>query len=134
MNEEIAALEAIDLHQLREIWRAKFGPPPKLRSPELLRLNIAWRFQAARHGGLDAETRRRLRAAGGGEPVDRLQPGTKLIKEWQGRRHEVVVLEKGYRYAGKTHRSLSAIARSIAGSRWNGPRFFGLRTEERASA
>jgi hypothetical protein len=60
-------------------------------------------------------------------PVRVLKPGTRLLREWQGVTHEVIVLEDGVLFRGKRHRSLSEVARAITGSRWSGPRFFGLR-------
>ena len=129
VDADVAALEEMDLQALRRVWAARYGGAPKLRSPDLLRRNLAWRMQAEVHGGLDPETRRRLKAVGGGGTGEGLQPGTKLTREWQGERHEVLVLDQGYSYAGKRYASLSEIARIIAGSRWNGPRFFGLRAE-----
>jgi len=54
------------------------------------------------------------------------RPGTRLVREWQGRVHEVVVLDEGFLWSGKRHGSLSEIARAITGTRWSGPRFFGL--------
>lgn len=129
---EVTALEAMSLEQLRDVWRRKVGPAPKLRSPQLLRLSLAWRIQAAAFGGLDAETKRRLRRGGAGAAAaDRLQPGTVLIREWLGDRHQVTVVEGGFRYGETTYKSLSEIARLITGTRWNGPRFFGLRVEGR---
>lgn len=125
---EVAALEAMGLEELRAVWRGRYGQPPKLRSPRMLRLNLAWRLQADAFGGLDAETKRRLRRGGaGGTAADQLQPGVRLIREWKGVPHEVVVEEGGFRYQGKAWKSLSEIARHISGTRWNGPRFFGLR-------
>ena len=127
---EVARLEALDLEGLRAVWKTRYGPPPKLRSPRLLRLNLAWRIQAEAFGGLDAETKRRLRRGGAGaSAADRLQPGVRLTREWKGVPHEVVVEEGGFRYDGRIWKSLSEIARHISGSRWNGPRFFGLRAE-----
>lgn len=127
---EVVELEAMGLEDLRAVWRSRYGMPPKLRSPQLLRLNLAWRIQADAFGGLDAETKRRLRRGGAGAAAaDRLQPGVKLIREWKGVPHEVVVEEGGFRYDGRVWKSLSEIARHISGARWNGPRFFGLRTE-----
>ena len=127
---EVTALEAMGLDELRAVWRSRYGAPPKLRSVQLLRLNLAWRIQADAFGGLDAETKRRLRRGGAGAAAaDRLQPGVRLIREWQGAPHEVVVEEGGFRYDGRVWRSLSEIARHISGARWNGPRFFGLRPE-----
>jgi hypothetical protein len=119
----------MDLQGLRSVWRERLGPPPKLRSPELVRLSLMWRLQADHHGGLDADVRARLRGRGGGRESD-LAPGVKLVREWNGHRHEVTVVDGGYAYGGKTWKSLSSIARSIAGARWNGPRFFGLRGGE----
>lgn len=127
---EVAGLSAMRLEELRAVWRSRYGQPPKLRSPQLLRLNLAWRIQADAFGGLDAETKRRLRRGGAGAAAaDRLQPGVRLIREWKGTPHEVVVEEGGFRYDGRIWKSLSEIARYISGARWNGPRFFGLRDE-----
>lgn len=93
-------------------------------------MNLAWQIQADAFGGLDAETKRRLRRGGAGATAaDSLQPGVRLTREWQGVSHEVVVEEGGFSYEGRTWKSLSEIARHISGTRWNGPRFFGLRTE-----
>lgn len=133
---EVAGLEAMGLEGLRAVWKARYGPPPKLRAPRLLRLNLAWRIQAEAFGGLDAETKRRLRRGGAGaSAADRLQPGVRLTREWKGVPHEVVVEEGGFRYDGRSWKSLSEIARHISGSRWNGPRFFGLRADiDRAKA
>jgi len=85
-------------------------------------------------GGLDRATRRKLEratvdlAAGKAlaRPVPKSQPGTRLLREWQGVVHEVIVLEHSVLYRGKNWPSLSAVARAITGARWSGPRFFGL--------
>jgi len=133
---EVASLTTLGLEDLRAIWRDRYGVPPKLRSPQLLRLDLAWRIQAEAFGGLDAETMRLLRRGGAGAAAaDSLQPGVRLTREWKGVPHEVVVEEGGFHYEGRTWKSLSEIARHISGSRWNGPRFFGLRVEaDRAKA
>ena len=130
---QVIALEPLDLFQLREVWRARYGCPPKLRSADLLRLCLAWRIQAAAFGGLDAATRQKLRrGAGAGDAADRLEPGVRLLREWRGDRHEVVVGEDGaFIYQGARYASLSVIARRITGGRINGPRFFGLRADTR---
>jgi len=128
VSREVQALERMDLEGLRAVWRARFGSPPKLRSVPFLRLSLAWRIQAAAYGGLDAETRQRLKRRGQVQAEGlSLGTGARLRREWQGRIIEVEVEEKGFRFEGKTYRSLSAIATKVAGSRWNGPRFFGLR-------
>ena len=124
----LADLEAADLARLREIWRARWGPPPPLRSVGLLRLMLAWRIQAEAFGGLDRKTRRALAARGTILPDGRdLGDGTILRRRWQGRTVEVVVGRDGFRWDGRDWQSLSAIAREITGTRQNGPRFFGLR-------
>ena len=127
ITEEVRAVEALDLHGLRDEWRKRYGQPPKMRSRELLARLLAWRIQAEAFGGLDAATIRLLTSDNPPPPKPTLAPGTRLSRDWQGRRHEVDVLEEGFRYAGSDYRSLSQIAREITGTRWNGLRFFGLR-------
>lgn len=127
VTQEVRALEALDLHGLRDEWRTRYGDPPKMRSKELLARLLAWRIQADAFGGLDAATIRLLKSDRLPPPKPSLAPGTRLTREWQGRRHEVDVLDKGFRYDGTDYRSLSEIARAITGTRWNGLRFFGLR-------
>jgi hypothetical protein len=128
---EIEALASLDLIALRSLWQDRIGEPPKLRSPELLRHLLAWHLQVEAFGDLDRETRRRLRARG---PVEaeghHLGLGAILRRNWQGRRIEVVVESDGFRWEGRVFASLSSVARAATGTRWNGPRFFGLRTGE----
>jgi hypothetical protein len=133
-TEEVRALARLDLEGLRSEWRARFGEAPTLRSADLLRRNIAWRIQAEAHGGLDPQTRQKLLSKG--TPTFGSQPsaGTRLAREWKGVRHEVEVRPDGVRYRGQTYSSLSQVARAITGSRWNGPRFFGLRPGEKETA
>lgn len=130
LEEEIRALESLGLDALRAVWAAQGGPTPKLRSTELLRLMLAWRLQAASLGGLDQKTRRTLSRSGPVAPEgSALGHGAVLRRDWQGRQIEVVVTEGGFRWEDKTYPSLSAIARAATGTRWNGPRFFGLRAD-----
>ena len=125
---EVEALEGLDLDGLRAAWHAHYGAPPSLRSIELLRLALAWRLQAEAYGGLDRETRRRLKRRGAIEAEGlALGVGARLRREWQGRIIEVEVEPSGFRWQGTLYPSLSAVATAIAGTRWNGPRFFGLR-------
>lgn len=129
VTDEIRALTRLDLEGLRAAWRLRYGAPPTLRSPELLRRMLAWRIQVAAFGGLDADIRRRLKQGCPLKPaMPAPSPGTKLSREWQGAVHEVSVLPDGFSYNGQQFSSLSQIARAITGARWNGPRFFGLRT------
>jgi hypothetical protein len=92
---------------------------------------IAYDIQVRAFGGLSARTIRALRAAARADSRPALNGlpgcGTRLVREWNGVLHEVEVLEDGYLWRGKRHRSLSAIARAITGTKWSGPRFFGLK-------
>lgn len=128
MTQEVAALTSLDLEGLRAVWRARYGSPPALRSVELLRLMLAWRIQAEELGGLDLRTRRQLKRRGAIDAEGlTLGPGARLRREWQGNIVEVEVEEGGFRWQGTLYPSLSAAATAITGTRWNGPRFFGLR-------
>ena len=124
---EVRALETLDLRGLRDEWRRRYGDPPKMRSRELLARLLAWRIQADAFGGLEATTIRLLKSDNLPPPRPSLTPGPRITRDWQGRRHDVDVLEEGFRYAGAEYRSLSQVARVITGTRWNGLRFFGLR-------
>ena len=131
ITEEVRTMERLDLEGLRAEWRRRgYGQTPKLRSPELLRRMLAWRIQAAVFGGLDPDTRRKLKSEGAPRPALELTPGTRLTREWKGRPCEVLVQEDGFLFAGGRYRSLSEVATAITGTRWNGPRFFGLRKQE----
>ena len=125
---EVERIAALDLEGLRREWRLRSGPPPALRSVPILRMVLAWRIQAEVMGGLDGASRRALARKGklGAEGLD-LGIGARLTRQWQGREHEVIVAPDGFRWEGQTFKSLSAVATAIAGSKWNGPRFFGLR-------
>lgn len=125
--EEVGALLAMDLEGLRAEWRRLYGPPPKLRSVDLLRRILAWKLQADRLGGIDRKLRKALAARPRKAPSPRLSNGARISREWQGRRYDVEQTADGFAYQGKTYGSLSEVAREITGSRWNGPRFFGLR-------
>ena len=128
VDRDVQALEALDLRGLRAVWTSRFGRAPKLRSVELLRLMLAWRLQAKARGGLDVATRRLLDGRGPVAPEGRsLGLGAVLRRPWQGRTIEVIVEADGFRFDGTLHPSLSAIALAVTGTRWNGPRFFGLR-------
>jgi hypothetical protein len=133
-EDEVAALASLDLEGLRTTWRHRFGEPPPLRSVELLALLLAWRIQAGQQGGLDVGTRAVLKRSGPvkAEGLD-IGVGAVLRREWKGRIVEVLVEADGFRWEGQSYASLSAAATAIAGTRWNGPRFFGLRPAARAS-
>ena len=131
-GEEVRALAPLDLEGLRARWRRQFGPPPRLRSVDLLRLMLAWRIQAEAQGGLDLATRRALQRKTSGIAEGQSHGhGAVLRRIWQGRVIEATVEAEGFRFEGRLYRSLSAIALTVTGTRWNGPRFFGLRQEPR---
>jgi len=126
--EEVRALERLDLEGLRAEWRRRYGPPPKVRSPELVLLSLAWRIQSEALGGLDVVTRRRLRQSPGAPArSDHLGVGARITREWRGVNHEVVRVVDGFRWNGMVYSSLSAVAKAISGVKRNGPQFFGLR-------
>lgn len=134
---QIAGLHSLDHGQLKDLWREYFGAePPGYRRGFLIKA-LAYRIQELTYGGLPKEVREDLDARineeapkdkrRNGAPKDRPVAGTRLIREWQGVEHQVTVLTDGFEYQGRKYKSLSAIARAIAGTRWNGPLFFGLR-------
>jgi hypothetical protein len=133
-TEVVRGFEAMGLDDLRTQWRARYGAPPTLRSVDQLRRMLAWRVQADALGGLERKLVRDIlhQAA---RPNRRKVPapvGSRISREWQGRAYEVLVVDGGYMMDGVAYDSLSAIAREITGSRWNGPKFFGLRQEVQA--
>ena len=128
MTNALTELPALDRKDLVERWQAVFGrPAPRYCHVDLLRAALAWEIQAE-EAGLTKASRRRivlaLRRPGGSVAPS---VGTQLLREWNGRTHRVTVLDRGFDYRGSTYRSLSAIAHAITGTRWSGPRFFGLR-------
>lgn len=129
------SFERMTLEALRVEWRRRYGAPPKLRSVDLLRHLLAWRVQAQALGGLEARLVREIRAAGKARGPRRpvIDPGTRLAREWQGQLYEVEVAQCGCVHQGRAYKSLSAVARAITGTRWNGPRFFGLRNAGEAA-
>ncbi len=128
LEEELSALLELDLQGLRSFWSSRYGDPPRHRSTDLLRRQLAWAMQAAVYGGLDPEVRAALtEPAKKPSPSQAFEVGTRITREWQGHRHVVLVTAQGFEHQGAVHASLSEVARKITGVRWNGPRFFGLR-------
>ena len=135
LSTQIAALNGMSAQQLRDEWRRLYrGQPPRL-SRDLRIRTIAYRMQELAYGGLSKATQRKL-AALTRELRDKgsvvvtpdlsLRPGARLVREWRGRMHTVVVTEDGFEYGGKAFPSLTKIAHAITGAHWSGPRFFGL--------
>lgn len=136
LTAEIFQLDGLGLAALRDLWRVRLGAPPRFASTELTRLWLAWELQAKVRGGYDLTTRRRLKQLSKSSKADATptsaalgasKPGTVLTREWGGVTHRVMVLEEGFAWGGQNYRSLSEIATRISGTRWSGPRFFGLK-------
>ncbi len=132
------ALKAATTPALKQQWRELFGAEPPPYSRKFLESRLAYRIQELAYGGLRPETVQRLEALG--EQIDgknvtlrrvrreqRPIAGTRLLREWQGVEHVVTVQRDGFEWQGRPYQSLSAIARAITGTRWNGWTFFGLR-------
>ena len=142
VEDEIAHLRGLDLRGLRARWQSVFGGSAPAHLPKhLLLAIIAYRLQADRFGDLDHETRLVLDRTGVKESgaatsarlmtLDmkrtELMPGTVLVREWDRKSQRVMVMANGFAWNGQTYDSLSKVALAITGTKWNGPRFFGLR-------
>jgi hypothetical protein len=137
---ELAALPSFDRQQLLQHWRTLYGvnAPVKI-SQQLLIRAIAYKLQEQVLGGLKPATRKLLAAVleGNGKQAitsAAIKPGTRLIREWHGRIHEVIIAESRVEYDGKSYRSLSEVAHVITGVKWSGPAFFGLKAKKGAMA
>ncbi len=124
----LADLARLPRADLADRWAAEFGhPPPPRVHRSLLAGALAWQLQMrAQSIWMPAKIRKMLDQASGGKLV--AQPGTRLVREWQGRIYQVTVLASGFEYDGRTYASLTAIAREITSISWSGPRFFGLKS------
>ena len=145
VEDEIAHLRRLDLKGLRARWQSLFQrPPPSHLGRHLLFSIIAYRTQADRFGDLDRETKQLLgrtgamesgsgisaRLMGFDQKRTDLTAGTVLVREWNQRSQRVMVMAEGFAWNGQTYESLSKVAFAITGTRWNGPRFFGLRDKQ----
>lgn len=141
----LAALKNMTVNELKAEWQALFDAPAPNNSRTFLESRLAYRIQELTYGGPDKQTRRLLdlladevegtltRKAQIADPRNPVV-GTKLIREWDGIAHTVTVLKDGFEWGGQRYKSLSAVARAITGTRWNGYRFFGLRERKRGEA
>jgi hypothetical protein len=138
---QLAMLQTMELDQLREKWLDLFGAPPPDYKRQFLIKRLAWRIQELFYGGLSEPAKERLRQAAQDDPVatvkrnipqerkseSPLLTGTRFVRIWNGESHEVSVQEGGFDYRGRLFASLSAVAREITGTRWNGKIFFGMK-------
>jgi hypothetical protein len=149
IGDEIAHLRGLDLKGLRSRWQSVFQrPPPEHLPRHLLVAIIAYRIQADRFGDLDYENGQVLdrtdsneigssvsaRLVNFDQKRTELTPGTVLVREWDRHSQRVMVMADGFAWNGQTYDSLSKVAFAITGTKWNGPRFFGLREKEDRSA
>jgi hypothetical protein len=150
VERELVALDALDAPALREKWKQLYrrDPPPRIRA-RLLKLGVAYRIQELALGGLKSETvrllrklaaelraERRSKLTGSAENAavphamsvaPRFSPGTQLMRSWNGSTQIIEVTTDGYVWRGSTYRTLSAVAQAITGTKWSGPKFFGLK-------
>jgi hypothetical protein len=138
---QMALLQSMSLEQLREKWLDLYGEEPPQYKKQFLIKRLAYRIQELFYGGLSEQANVHLQQAAKEDPVatvnrripeerksnEAILPGTRLVRVWNDRRYEVIVLADGYEFEGRTFRSLSAVAREITGTRWNGKVFFGLK-------
>lgn len=140
MLAQLAALKGAPASVLKDRWRELFDREPPPYNRRFLESRLAYRIQELAYGGLSRDTERRLRMLadlvgdgkkGTGKAIERDRPvsGTRLIREWKGVDHVVTVRDQDYEYQGRPFKSLSAIARAITGTRWNGLVFFGLKSQ-----
>jgi hypothetical protein len=127
---EVASLRGLSRVDLVERWAALHGSPPiKTMTEDLLARGIAYEMQVRQLGGLTPPEMKALGALAQGRPkpsLGAIKAGTRLYRSWRGVTQEVLVLESGYSWRSKSYASLSQVARAITGTRWSGPRFFGL--------
>lgn len=144
VSARLQELDQMDYAALRSAWQRLYRTqPPKRVTRNLLMLGIAWKIQEQAYGGHSAATKRRLADLAktlerDGDVtrnrVARLKPGAKLVREWRGESHVVIVREDGFEWKDRLWRSLSAIAREITGVHWSGPRFFGMTERAKGTA
>jgi hypothetical protein len=130
VEHQLAQLPNMSRLELRLLWKQLFDlePSPMLRREVLMPI-LAYRIQENAYGGLKESTARKLRelALAGGGPTVRPRTGTRYVREYGGKLHEVALLDDGYEHEGATYRSLTEIAKVITGAKWSGPAFFGLK-------
>ena len=136
LNDELAALTSMSPRELRHTWRRVHKSEPPDSGPSFLALGIAHRLQARYQRDLEPAIAREIAQLGAvlerngtlsSDPAATIKPGTRLVREWHGTTHQVMIMDGDYLYRDQRYQSLSRIAREITGVTWSGPRFFGLR-------
>jgi hypothetical protein len=133
-TDRLSSIESASRTELNALFEAEFGGVPAPRaSLEFMRQNLAWAAQARADQQNPRKQREKLiraltRGQNGGKRGDSpYRPGTRLVREWRGKVYEVTVMDKGYAWEGRPYPNLSRIATEITGTKWSGPRFFGLK-------
>jgi hypothetical protein len=134
---QVSALPSKSAAELKQMWRELYDREPPAYNRQFLIKRLAYRIQELAYGGLSARAEVKLKALAEEEEarlkgkaprrIARPIADTRLVREWKGVEHHVTVLDDGFEYQGRKYTSLSAIARAITGTRWNGPAYFGLR-------
>ncbi len=131
---QVMSLPGMEYQELKKLWDNCFTDPPQSKNKAFMVRKLAWRIQELAYGGLPTETQEQIKTLQKKEKViprtraTTLPPiGTQLIREHKGEEHRVMVLADGFEYRNCKYKSLSEIATKIAGTRWSGPRFFGLK-------
>lgn len=133
LENELLALESMPRAELREAWIQQLRSTPPNVSAGLLRLALAHHLQSKVMGGITKAMERKLQEIADCGAAQRVTPGTRFVREWRGKVHVVTFSDYGrYRWQGRDWNSLSEIARTITGTRWSGPAFFGTKTQKRA--
>ena len=137
---QVSALPGKSAAELKQMWRDLYDREPPAYNRQFLIKRLAYRLQELAYGGLSARAEAKLKALAEEEEkrlkgkaprrIARPIAGTRLVREWKGVEHHVTVLDDGFEYRGRRYTSLSAIARAITGTRWNGPMFFGMRSSK----
>jgi hypothetical protein len=136
LKAELNRIAGMNINELRSLWREREGrEAPSGFSKDLLGRALAYAVQEEQLGGLSKELKKLLVSPDAQvEPPRRIKAGSVIVREYAGARHEVFVVADGFSWQGRTYPSLSAIAKEITGTRWNGPRFFGLRDHQERPA
>jgi hypothetical protein len=131
---QVTSLHDKTMSELTELWNKMFDHPPSVASKQHMIAKLAYRIQELAWSGVDEETERKIQACA--KEISRPKKimtrkfcpmiGTKIVKEYKGAIHEILVVNDGFAYAGAVYGSLSAIATKIAGTKWNGLKFFNI--------
>ena len=146
--QQVTELTGMPYKAMKERWRSLYGTDPPAYKREHMIRRLAYRIQELAYGGLSQDAKAELERIADENPLPdqaarrkqrqgktaRPLPGTRLIREWNGQRHEVTASAEGLEYNGRRYRSLSAVAKAITGAHWSGPQFFGLRTPRKDGA